>query len=481
MNTLRPIFFIFFVALLTAQASISCMTMPAAPSVPGVVPAPAPATQAPVYAAPQPQPAAIFPRQPIPAPGAQPMFAQQPMAQPTPQPVNQFPQAAYGQIPAAPQFPITQTIVTAQSYKQELDKITADIDSINALKSTLKSQLADLDTKLGQAQEQLAATKKLSFELLSKEDEAEAGKVLESMKQTLNSMQQTQKTVDTTTIQEFNNTVVAIRNLMTSVQAQLQSLESKSAMLKATPSAPAKVGITQTPIPQPAKIAESPSIEKTLIHKFFNTVADIVTGSITMISSLLSSIKEMIIPTQPTITELEKMRTLEDAKKKIVPPTQTPMPTPIPPTPPLSMPTPMLPSPQAPVGSPAFADQVKANIAAIDLVVKKLDDQRISVKQMVKDIKKQAKGLTQRIDQNPDLKQVTSDKLAFNGGHTDEWKKTAQSWFSKFLNGLTTVHETVATVYNKLVVAVKKAWQTSTESAKKDVQKTPVSGTTSSK
>lgn len=501
MNMFSHILFVFFIVLFTGQNVIKSMPITPAPvSLPPLPTAP-PAQLAPVSlpalpTAPPAQAAPIFPQQPTPMHPAQaapmapaPMY---PPGQPAPMIT---PQAApivptYGQIPAAPQFPNATSGATALSYKQELDKVTADIDSINALKSTLKSQLADLDTKLGQAQEQLAATKKLSFELLSKEDETEAGKVLESMKQNLATMQQTQKTIDTTTVQEFNNTVTSIRNLMTSVQTQLQSLEGKSAALKTAPtamptttpfgttSAPAGIqGAAPSAVPA-TKIVEQPRAEKTLIHKFFNTLADIVTGSITMIASFLSSIKEAIIPTQPTINELERIRALEEAKKKIVP--QAPPTTQAATAPAFANAIPAFPAPQAPVGSPAFVDQVKANIVAIDQVVKKLDDQRVSVKQMVKDIKKQAKGLAQRIDQNTDLKQRNSEKLTFNGNHKGEWKKTAESWFEKFINALDTGIEVLGTTYNKIVQAGKKAWQSTTEPTTKNqpgasVARTPLS------
>lgn len=455
-----------------------------------------------------PSPAPIAPPSaPTPIPTPQPSFAEATAGRPAPmfptQPTTPVAYPATNQFPApaVAQFPTVAGATTAQTYKQELDKITADIDSINALKGTLKAQLTDLDTKLGQAQEQLATTKKLSFELLSKEDETEAGKVLESMKQSLATMQQTQKTIDTTTVQEFNKTVTSIRNLMTSVQTQLQSLESKSSALKAggtagmqapvTPIAVAPYGATPAPAATSpaasattttAKIVEQAPTQKTLIHKFFNTIADIVTGSITMIASFLSSIKEMIIPTQPTVDELEKMRALEEAKKKIVPQAPT---TPLSITAPsfakATVGGPALPVPQAPIGSPAFVDQIKANIAAIDQVTKKLDDQRVSVKQMVKDIKKQAKGLTQRIDQNPELKERTSGKLTFNGSHKGEWKKTAGSWFEKILNALDQGIEVLANAYNKIVQAGKKAWQSATDAQKKDSSKTSGATTPSSK
>jgi predicted nucleic acid-binding Zn-ribbon protein len=547
MNKRSPVLFVFFIVLLAGQTIIKSMPIPvgtqAPAALPGTIPAPvvapiptavpevlptlemtpipeqiapigtdpmmmipaAPITPAPIPMTAQPAPMVAQQSQPIAAAPA-PMFPTP--ATPAPYPAtNPFPTQA------APQFPSVPSTVTAQTYKQELDKVTADIDSINALKSTLKSQLADLDTKLGQAQEQLATTKKLSFELLSKEDETEAGKVLESMKQNLATMQQTQKTIDTTTVQEFNNTVTSIRNLMASVQTQLQSLESKSTALKAAgtasipstaiPPAPAPsfAGMTSMPLGSPAgtppaisapaapttKIVEQAPVQKTLIHKFFNTVADIVTGSITMSASFLSSIKEMIIPTQPTVDELEKMRILEEAKKKIVPPPSAVPKTPIA----QSITTPAFtqaivgkqtfPTPQAPIGSPAFVDQVKANIAAIDQVTKKLDDQRVSVKQMVKDIKKQAKSLTHRIDQNPELKERTSGKLTFNGAHKGEWKKTAGTWFEKILNILDQGIEFVGSAYNKIVQAGKKAWQSTRDTEKKDTPKTPASVTPSSK
>lgn len=539
MNKRSPVLFVFFIVILAGQTIIKSMPIPVATQAPAALPgtipapvvAPVPEVLPTLEMTPMPEqiaaigtdPMMMIPAAPVPGLPQQatpitpaPMVAQQPQpiaatpapifstpATPAPYPAtNPFP------TPAAPQFPSVPSSVTAQTYKQELDKVTADIDSINALKSTLKSQLADLDTKLGQAQEQLATTKKLSFELLSKEDETEAGKVLESMKQNLATMQQTQKTIDTTTVQEFNNTVTSIRNLMASVQTQLQSLESKSTALKAAgtasipstaiPPAPAPsfAGMTSMPLGSPAgtppaisapaapttKIVEQAPVQKTLIHKFFNTVADIVTGSITMSASFLSSIKEMIIPTQPTVDELEKMRILEEAKKKIVPPPSAVPKTPIAPAfTQAIVGKQTFPTPQAPIGSPAFVDQVKANIAAIDQVTKKLDDQRVSVKQMVKDIKKQAKSLTQRIDQNPELKQRTSGKLTFNGAHKGEWKKTAGTWFEKILNILDQGIEFVGSAYNKIVQSGKKAWQSTRDTGKKDTPKTPAPVTPSSK
>ncbi|MBS1988135.1 hypothetical protein JST56_04035 [Candidatus Dependentiae bacterium] len=542
MNKRSPVLFVFFIVILAGQTIIKSMPIPVATQAPAALPgtipapvvAPVPEVLPTLEMTPMPEqiapigtdPMMMIPAAPVPGLPQQatpitpaPMVAQQPQpiaaapapmfptpATPAPYPAtNPFP------TPAAPQFSSVPSTVTAQTYKQELDKVTADIDSINALKSTLKSQLADLDTKLGQAQEQLATTKKLSFELLSKEDETEAGKVLESMKQNLATMQQTQKTIDTTTVQEFNNTVTSIRNLMASVQTQLQSLESKSTALKAAgtasitpaaiPTAPARsfAGMTSmppgssttpaasAPAASTTKIVEQAPVQKTLIHKFFNTVADIVTGSITMSASFLSSIKEMIIPTQPTVDELEKMRILEEAKKKIVPPPSAVPKTPI--TQSITAPAftqaivgkQTFPTPQAPIGSPAFVDQVKANIAAIDQVTKKLDDQRVSVKQMVKDIKKQAKSLTQRIDQNPELKQRTSGKLTFNGARKGEWKKTAGTWFEKILNILDQGIEFVGSAYNKIVQAGKKAWQSTRDTEKKETPKTPASVTPSSK
>ena len=508
MNMFSRILFVFFIVLFTGDNIITSMPLAPAPVALPPLPTPPPAQLAPVSLPALPtapaQPISMLPLQPIaiapaPMPAAQPMqmLPSQPAPMYTAQPSTASRPApivpTYGQFPQAPQFPNTTSGTTALSYKQELDKVTADIDSINALKSRLKSQLADLDTKLGQAQEQLAATKKLSFELLSKEDETEAGKVLESMKQNLATMQQTQKAIDTTTVQEFNNTVASIRNLMTSVQTQLQSLESKSNALKTAPNAtPATTpfGTASGPVgiqgAAPSallatKIADQPRVEKTLIHKFFNTIADIVTGSITMIASFLSSIKETIIPTQPTIDELEKMRALEEAKKKIVLPAAPTTQIPAAPSfaeatknrqsitaPALTNAMQAFPAPQGPVGSPAFVDQVKANIVAIDQVVKKLDDQRVSVKQMVQDIKKQAKGLAQRIDQNPELKERTSEKLTFNGNHNSKWKKTAESWFEKFLNALDTGIEVLSTAYNKIVQAGKKAWQSTAEPTTKN-------------
>lgn len=486
----------FLVLLISFHVSIISMPIPQQPlpgmsSVPTPLPTPTPQPLAPItpISTPMPTPVApapIMPTPSTPTPTPFPLF-------PAPAPIPSTPAPIPSPLFPAPS-PVPAPTATAESYKQELAKVSADIDSINTLKGTLKAQLTDLDNKLAQTQEQLAGIKKLSFEILSKEDEAEATKTLGTMKQSLASIQQMQKAVESTTVQEFNTTAQNIKNLMISVQAQLQSLENKSTALKtvspatpsptptlpSTPPAAAKgISVSTPAIPTApsttpettplSKIEEKPLVQRSLIHRFFNTIADIITGSITMVASILSSLKEMVIPTQPTLTELERQKELEEAKKKVAsqPPTTA---APFGVTP-VSVTAPVLPMPQAPIGSPAFANEVKSNIATIEQIVKKLDDQRLSIKQMVGDIKKQSKSLRQRIEQNPELKKEASKKLVFDGERkADVWKKKAESWFTFFLNGIdtivTSIHDGFFALYGAIMRGISKAWKSSAQEQK---------------
>lgn len=464
-------------------------------SLPGLVPTPAPipVVKTPIQA---PIPAAIsipiartvaatMPKSnPISITSPTPAPIQMPISTPSAVPVTQFQPMMQQPVKAPAPFPQTPVTMTAESYKQELAKISGDIDSINALKATLKAQLSDLDDQLAQTQTTLSEIKKLSFDILNKEDEKQAAQALETMKQSLASIQQVQKTVETTTIQEFNTTVQKIRQLMTSVQTQLQVLESKSNVLKTTPSpsiTPASTPATATPFGAPlstqpptqppvtaapapiAKVEEKTTPERSLVHQFFNTTADIITGSIIMIVSVIKSIKEMIMPAQPTITELERQKEFEDAKKKVASNLTTPK---------IVTPTPVttfnvaqtVVAPQAPLGSSAFENEVKANIATIEQVVKKLDEQRFSIKQMVGDIKKQSKNLRKRVEQNADFEKNASSKLSFDEERqADVWKKKAGDGFETLLNWIdtvfTTVKNSIVTLYDAMHQGISKGWK----------------------
>lgn len=468
-------------------------------SLPGLVPTPAPipaAARAPSQA---PAPAAIS--MPVAGIVAAPMPASNPtpMASPTPAPI-QMPISTPGAVPVAqfpspmqqpvkipaplPQTPVT---MTAESYKQELTKISGDIDSINTLKATLKAQLSDLDDQLAQTQTTLSEIKKLSFDILNKEDEKQAAQALETMKQSLASIQQVQKTVETTTVQEFNTTVQKIRVLMASVQAQLQVLENKSNMLKTAAPSPAPATTptatyapttpfgapsvaqpsTQPPVttaPAPVlKVEDKTSSERSLIHQFFNATADIITGSIIMIVSVIKSIKEMIMPAQPTITELEHQKEAEELKKKIASSVAAPK---IATSAPVATPNfaQAIAVPQAPLGSSTFENEVKANIATIEQVVKKLDDQRFSIKQMVGDIKKQSKNLRKRVEQNAYFEKSVSRKLSFDEERqADVWKKKAGDGFETLLNWIdtvvTTVKNIIVTLYDAMHQGISKGWK----------------------
>lgn len=400
----------------------------------------------PILPAPLPQPSMVIP-EPAPVPVATPMPIPQQVMLPAP--------AALGQPAFA--VPVVQPQLTPLAIQQQLSKVSDDINSINTLKSSLKNQLLDLDNKLAQGQEQLMTIKKTSFDILSKGDETQAQQALDSMKQTLTSIQLLQKTINSVVVQEFNMTVQKIRDLMTSVQLQLQSLENASIALKAgtTPQSPA----------MPVS-SEKPVIRRSVIHRIFNTAADAIVGTIAIVTSIISSMKEMIIPSQPSLHDLEqqqdgvKKKALADQQPAImntaIP--QQPLPTPIAPliTP---IPTPA-PSFQLPLPSqPTLADQIKVNIAAIEETVKQLDEQRFQIQQVAGDITKQSKALREQIKTNKDLQKIT----LLDEEKPSTWKKGAEDWFMKFLNGIdiaiTKAHKGFSKLYNTTKQGVTKGLQ----------------------
>lgn len=455
-----------------ALPSIGAQAVPPLPNI--QTPAPVQVIQQPV--APLPSMPALAPikvitNQPAPLPSIQ-----------APAPVQVLPQSVAPLTSVSISSPISAPLPAAQpaqNYQQELLAVKKSIEEISSLKKILKSQLEDLDIKLIKTQDQLVQIKKKGFEILSKETEAEASQSLSDMKNTLSQVQALQKTIETSVNQDFNATVQKIKNLMASTQTQLQGLTSKASTL--TPQEQQQITLVQSSAITTNQQIES-SIEKIKtnkpksgVQKIVSALTNIVAGSLSLVISSLTALKELIAPEQPTIKKIINQEDQSFEKKKIIQiqPALAPLPNQVTQSVglPALQPLQQIQSPTSggPAGSTSnssFANDIKMSIATIDQIVQNLDAQRVSIKQTMKEVKDQSKELRLRVEKNPHLSKSVAKKLIFEGERDAAYfKKYARDLFDIFLDGVDVITTTLTTglssVFSAIKNGIEKAWSES--------------------
>lgn len=317
---------------------------------------------------------------------------------------------------------------TPDTNKKNFDQIITEIDTMGQLKDTLKSQLSEIDNKLIQAQKDIAAAKKLSFELLGKGDDALAQSSIEQIHQSLKNIKNSQLEIETKVSQGFNKTVTDIQNHMTSIQNQIKVLE-MSTPAATTPAQPAAL-LPQPPAAAPsvatstAKTARPQRVvrhQASIIHRIFDKIADLVSWAVDLVFSMFSGIKEMIFPSTPSMGIEASIKNEEILKKKVssvpVAPVTAPVTT----------------EPAKPQTGVALSADIKASLVSMDDILKKLHEQKLAVKKMYREVKDKSQTLQQQLSKNPELEKNISQPISIEekGG---VWKRKAQDLFSSFLD-----------------------------------------------
>jgi hypothetical protein len=438
------------------------------PTMPELTPSPAPlpdlaAISAMPTAASTPDPLALPPLPPITPPQSDPLAPQAlalptpttpeaptsvPMPLPLPAPtVQPLPAPLPAPVPA----PLPATAAPIDTNKKNLDLIVTEIETVARLKDTLKSQLSEIDTRLIQAQKDIASAKKLSFELLGKGDDTLAQASIEKIHQSLKNIKNSQLEIETKVSQGFSKTVNDIQNHMTSIQNQIKVLE-MSTPAPAVTVPPAVITPTaQGPLAIPATTTDGTKLPtrrhaihppKTLIHHIFSKIADLVSGAINLIISIFSGVKEMIAPSTPSIDFKASIITDEGLKKKVP---SSPLATAPTATPAIDSATPK--------NLVALSADVQASIASMDEIVKKLDAQKLAVKKMFGDVKDKSQTLQQQLSKNPELQKNVTQPVNIEE-KSGIWKRKAQDLFAAFLDTVeqatSYAQESIVSSYNSL-------------------------------
>lgn len=297
----------------------------------------------------------------------------------------------------------TPTPSNLDTYKQEFEKINAQLGIIATTKDSLKKKLSTLDSEIEKSKSALFQARKQGLEILKQTTEAEAQGIYDTINKDLETIIATQKNLQTESTKDFQTNYDKIQADIEALQTLVGQLRAKviipeetpaptpqpptdtAATNPATPTTPGTPPLTPVPPQQSIKdssgaVTTSPhaTSQAPFHHYLLARMTELFTGAMHVASTTYTTLKDTLhksiitkqeqavtqIPKQNSVTVPPTVQTTptpqtspapEIQQATTPPPTpQVPPVTPAPQTPPVQeTPTPTPVSPQVPPATPA--------------------------------------------------------------------------------------------------------------------------------